>query len=63
MKKPTRAAAVSNPAFVVDPELSPVDYEEAKVASYHRAIAAWNSIDGTKRHRIPVALSQASDKP
>ena len=63
VKKPTRAAAVSNPAFVVDPELSPVDYEEAKVASYHRAIAAWNSIDGTKRHRIPVALSQASDKP
>ena len=42
--------------FVVDPDLASSSYEKAKAAAYHDAIAAWNSLDGSNRHRIPVAL-------
>ena len=41
--------------YCVDPELAPEKYEKEKVAAYNRAIAAWNSHDGSTRHRIPIA--------
>jgi len=39
--------------FRVDPDLSAALYDEEKVAVYRRAVEAWNSMDGSARHRIP----------
>ena len=44
--------------FVVDPSLAADLYEEQKLAMYVAAIAAWNRLDGSTRHRIH-ALSQS----
>ena len=38
--------------FRVDPELSAALYDEEKVAAYRRAVEAWDSVDGSTRHRI-----------
>lgn len=57
LKKPKGALSGQ---FRVDPGLSAALYEEEKVVSYHRAIEAWNSHDGSTRHRIPLACHAAS---
>ena len=43
--------------FVVDPSIAAHLYEAQKLAMYVAAIAAWNRLDGSTRHRIH-ALSQ-----
>ena len=44
-----------NPAeLAVDPCLDSDQYTTAKGATYLRAIAIWNRLDGSRRHRIPV---------
>ena len=40
--------------FVVNAAQPPADYEKEKTVKYWRAVKAWNLLDGSKRHRIPV---------
>jgi len=44
--------------FVVDSEQPAETYDKDKIAAYWRAITAWNRVDGSKRHRIPLQASQ-----
>ena len=53
-----KAKGTLNDKFVVDPSLAADLYEEQKLAMYVAAIAAWNRLDGSSRHRIH-ALSQS----
>ena len=41
-------------SFAVDPNLDAQTYEQQKVASYWRAVDAWNRLDDSKRIRIPT---------
>ena len=54
VKKPKSGHALDSSAFHVDPKLSPAAYEEEKTEAYRRAIMAWNSVDGSNRHRIAL---------
>ena len=38
----------------VDSALQGTAYDDAKRAAYWRAVLAWNELDGSKRHRIPL---------
>ena len=54
-----KAKAPMNEKFVVDPHLEAAPYDEQKLARYVAAIATWNRLDGSSRHRIhspPIAL-------
>jgi hypothetical protein len=45
--------------FTVNSEVPADTYEKEKIAAYWRAIAAWNKLDCSTRHRIPLTASQA----
>ena len=47
-----KAKGTLNDKFAVDPSLTAERYEEQKLAMYVAAIAAWNRLDGSSRHRI-----------
>jgi len=51
-----KAKGTPNKKFAVDPELTPLFYEEQKLAMYVAATAAWNRLDGSNRHRIQATL-------
>ena len=41
--------------YAADPNESVEEYEAQNNAAYWRAVEAWNTLDGTKRHPIPVS--------
>ena len=45
--------------FIVNSEHSAETYDTEKIAAYWRAIKAWNRLDGSTRHRIPLSASEA----
>ena len=54
VKKP-KGSDPGLPAKVrVDSALTGTAYEDAKRAAYWRAVLAWNELDGSTRHRIPL---------
>ena len=54
VKKPTGADPGLSAKVRVDSALQGTAYEDAKRAAYWRAVLAWNQLDGSKRHRIPL---------
>ena len=38
----------------IEPTLPREAYQQERTAAYSRAIATWNAVDGSKRHRIAV---------